>query len=100
MPIYSYKCPKCGNVFEKMEKASDNGKIARCESCNSQALRIFSPVGIIFKGSGFYSTDYKSSGSKASPVAKKPEEGNEKGDKPEKTPKPEKNSSKNDTKSK
>lgn len=80
MPIYSYKCSKCGNVFEKMEKVSDNGKVAYCDMCNAEALRIFSPVGIIFKGSGFYSTDYKSSGNKANLSEKKAEKTSEKKD--------------------
>ncbi len=64
MPIYSYKCKKCGRVFEKFQKAGSNST-EFCEECNSEAHRMFSPVGIIFKGSGFYSTDYKSGSNKA-----------------------------------
>jgi len=62
MPIYSYKCEKCGKVFDKFQKASeDNGNNnVKCIYCNSGAHKLFSPVGIIFKGSGFYTTDYKS----------------------------------------
>ena len=58
MPIYSYKCGKCGEVFDKLVKAGGNGKV-KCVECKSDTQRVFSPVGIIFKGSGFYSTDYK-----------------------------------------
>jgi len=60
MPIYSYKCSNCGKVFDKFQKPGTNGK-TKCDFCSSEALRIFSPVGIIFKGSGFYKTDYGSS---------------------------------------
>lgn len=59
MPIYSYKCENCGEVFDKLVRAGGNGKV-KCEECKSDTQRVFSPVGIIFKGSGFYSTDYKS----------------------------------------
>ena len=67
MPIYSYKCESCGEVFDKFVKAGGNGK-AKCKECKSDTQRVFSPVGIIFKGSGFYSTDYKS-GSKSTKMA-------------------------------
>jgi putative FmdB family regulatory protein len=67
MPIYSYKCGSCGEIFDKLVKAGGNGKV-KCVECKSDAQRVFSPVGIIFKGSGFYSTDYKS-GSKSAKVA-------------------------------
>jgi putative FmdB family regulatory protein len=65
MPIYSYKCNNCGKIFDKFEKIGSTNKTF-CTDCNSEALRIFSPVGIVFKGKGFYSTDY---GSKSSKVA-------------------------------
>ena len=58
MPIYSYKCDSCGEIFDKLVKPGENGKVL-CVHCNSFTRRVFSPVGIIFKGSGFYSTDYK-----------------------------------------
>lgn len=64
MPIYSYRCKNCGKVFEKFRKVGSEGK-EYCDSCNSEALRLFLPSGIIFKGSGFYSTDYKSSSNKS-----------------------------------
>ena len=63
MPIYSYRCKNCGKVFEKFRKVGSEGK-EHCDSCSSEALRLFLPSGIIFKGSGFYSTDYKSSSNK------------------------------------
>jgi len=67
MPIYAYKCESCGEVFDKLGKVGGNGKV-KCMKCNSDTQRVFSPVGIIFKGSGFYSTDYKSE-SKSAKVA-------------------------------
>jgi putative FmdB family regulatory protein len=63
MPIYSYRCKNCGKIFEKFRTLGSEGK-EHCDSCNSEALRLFLPSGIIFKGSGFYSTDYKSSSNK------------------------------------
>ncbi|HHT78392.1 MAG TPA: zinc ribbon domain-containing protein [Actinobacteria bacterium] len=63
MPIYSYKCSDCEKIFDKFEKPTNSGKV-KCPDCGSEALRIFSPVGIVFKGSGFYSTDYNSKSSK------------------------------------
>lgn len=62
MPIYSYKCSNCEKVFDKFEKPGCDKGI--CPECGSEALRIFSPVGIVFKGSGFYSTDYNSKSAK------------------------------------
>jgi len=64
MPIYTYKCKSCGKIFEKFKNMSSNGK-EYCEGCSSEALRVFTPAGIIFKGSGFYTTDYKSGSNKA-----------------------------------
>ena len=63
MPIYSYKCEKCGKIFDKFQKVGCDD-IVTCIYCDSNASRLFSPVGIIFKGSGFYTTDYKSSSKK------------------------------------
>lgn len=64
MPIYGYKCKNCGKVFERFQKVGRN-TTEYCDDCNSEANRVFSPVGIIFKGSGFYSTDYKSGSNKS-----------------------------------
>ncbi|HEY4695721.1 MAG TPA: FmdB family zinc ribbon protein [Candidatus Hydromicrobium sp.] len=60
MPVYSYRCEKCGKIFDKFQKAGCDD-VVKCIYCDSSTSRLFSAVGIIFKGSGFYSTDYKSS---------------------------------------
>lgn len=57
MPIYEYRCLKCGHQFEKMQKIADK-PVSKCEKCKERVTRVFHPVAIHFKGSGFYSTDY------------------------------------------
>lgn len=69
MPIYSFKCEKCGRVFDEFLKAGNgngNNNKVKCIYCNSYARKLFLPTGIIFKGSGFYTTDYKSGSSNSS----------------------------------
>ncbi|MBM3707206.1 MAG: zinc ribbon domain-containing protein [Actinobacteria bacterium] len=68
MPIYTYKCTSCSKIFEKFKNMSSNGK-EYCEDCSSEAVRVFTPAGIIFKGPGFYTTDYKSVSNKTSAAA-------------------------------
>lgn len=72
MPIYTYKCTKCGEVFEKFHRMDSNGA-ENCQICNGETVRVFSPAGIIFKGSGFYTTDYKSGTNKANINSNSPE---------------------------
>ncbi len=57
LPIYEYRCLKCGHQFEKMQNITDDA-VRRCEKCGDQVTRLFHPVAVHFKGSGFYSTDY------------------------------------------
>jgi len=59
MPIYEYKCEMCGYTFEVFTSFSRNGA-RKCPHCGARARRIISPPGVIFKGSGFYSTDHRS----------------------------------------
>ena len=60
MPIYLYKCDNCGVQFEKQQKFSEPA-LVRCPECSEKAIRkVFQPVGIVFKGSGFYATDNRS----------------------------------------
>ncbi|MBI2850237.1 MAG: zinc ribbon domain-containing protein [Chloroflexi bacterium] len=58
MPIYEYECPGCSCRFEQKRSFSDTSP-AVCPHCHRHARRVFSPVPIIFKGSGFYVTDHK-----------------------------------------
>jgi putative FmdB family regulatory protein len=60
MPIYTYRCENCGVQFERRQKFSDD-PLKRCPECNKNSLRkVYLPVGIVFKGSGFYATDNRS----------------------------------------
>jgi len=60
MPTYEYECPKCGCRFEKLESITAKPK-AKCPECGARCKRLISAgTGIIFKGSGFYTTDYRS----------------------------------------
>ncbi|EWS80571.1 FmdB family zinc ribbon protein [Brachybacterium phenoliresistens] len=57
MPTYVYACKSCGNQFEKYQSFSEDSLLT-CPECHQDALRkVFNSVGIVFKGSGFYSTD-------------------------------------------
>jgi putative FmdB family regulatory protein len=56
MPIYEYKCKK-GHVFEVMQSFSDEA-LTECEVCGAPVQRVYHPVSVHFKGSGFYNTDY------------------------------------------
>ncbi len=56
MPIYQYHCAKCNSKFELKQSFNDES-IVVCPKCQNEAQRLFSPVPVIFKGSGFYTTD-------------------------------------------
>jgi len=56
MPIYEYRCEQ-GHTFEVMQRMSD-GPVESCETCEAPVSRVFHPVAVHFKGSGFYNTDY------------------------------------------
>lgn len=62
MPTYEYKCMSCSSVFEYFEKITDEPRRI-CEECGGEIKRLISGgLGPIFKGSGFYQTDYKNTG--------------------------------------
>jgi putative FmdB family regulatory protein len=66
MPTYGYRCGACGHEFEIVQKISDE-PLGTCPKCQGKLSKILYPTGVIFKGSGYYTTDYKaSSGSPAS----------------------------------
>ncbi len=89
MPTYEFKCPK-GHVFEKFYPTITNTRRLKCPQCGKLAQRLISGgAGLVFKGSGFYVTDYKRAGEKAEKTDKV-----EKPEKPaESKPKPKKDSS-------
>ena len=83
MPIYTYRCENCGVQFERAQKYSE-APLTRCPECNKKSLRkVYTPVGIVFKGSGFYATDHRSPsgarthGDHAAQAEKKAAEGGE-----------------------
>ena len=60
MPIYTYRCENCGVQFDQSQKFSDSS-LTRCPECGKKTLhKVYTPVGIVFKGSGFYATDNRS----------------------------------------
>lgn len=79
MPTYEFKCP-LGHEFEKMEKMSATGTV-KCPTCGKQARRVISGgAGFVFKGSGFYQTDYKHAG-KAESASEKSDKADAKSEK-------------------
>jgi putative FmdB family regulatory protein len=56
MPIYEYRCEQ-GHTFEVMQRMSDD-PVASCQTCEAPVERVFHPIAVHFKGSGFYNTDY------------------------------------------
>jgi putative FmdB family regulatory protein len=59
MPIYEYRCEN-GHLFEVMQKITED-PVTQCETCSAPVQRVFHPVAVHFKGSGFYNTDYGTS---------------------------------------
>jgi putative FmdB family regulatory protein len=68
LPTYQYTCTECGEPVEAVQKFSDP-PLTVCEACGGKLRKVFSPVGIVFKGSGFYRTDSRKASS-ASDTAK------------------------------
>jgi len=66
MPIYEYKCKKCGKISEFIKSIKSNDKVETCPDCGGKAVRIVSQSSFILKGSGWYVTDYKRSNSSSS----------------------------------
>lgn len=65
MPTYEYACRSCGNHLEVVQAFTED-PLTECPACQGSLRKVFSPVGIAFKGSGFYKTDSRSSGRSAS----------------------------------
>lgn len=73
MPTYGYRCTVCSHEFERVQKMSDP-RITECEECDGLVKKIIYPVGISFKGDGFYINDSKKETAKAKPAETKPAE--------------------------
>jgi len=123
MPTYGYRCGSCGHEFEIQQRITDQ-PLAACPKCGGKLSKMLYPAGIIFKGSGYYTTDYKGSGtgsagssngaapasegsseskpetkSESKPESKSESKGESKGEtKSESKPKPESNSKSTDKK--
>jgi putative FmdB family regulatory protein len=65
VPTYQYACTECGGQLEAVQKFTDEALTVH-EDCGGRLRKVFSPVGIVFKGSGFYRTDSRGSGSSGS----------------------------------
>ncbi|MEU6283389.1 FmdB family zinc ribbon protein [Streptomyces sp. NPDC047028] len=69
MPTYQYQCTACGEGLEAVQKFTDDA-LTECPSCQGRLKKVFSAVGIVFKGSGFYRNDSRGSSSSSSPASK------------------------------
>ncbi len=63
MPTYSYECTQCADRFDVVQAFTDDA-LTECEKCSGRLRKLFSSVGVVFKGSGFYRTDSRESGKK------------------------------------
>jgi len=64
MPTYEYRCERCSTTVEVVQSFAD-AALTTCEVCGAQLRKVYAPVGIVFKGSGFYKTDSRSSASRS-----------------------------------
>ena len=70
MPTYQYQCTACGEGLEAVQKFTDDA-LTECPNCQGRLKKVFSAVGIVFKGSGFYRNDSRGSSSSSSPASSK-----------------------------
>lgn len=76
MPTYVYACKSCGERFEVVQKMSD-APLTDCRSCDGQVRRVIFPPAVVYKGTGFYVTDYKNGGSSSSSSSSSSEKASE-----------------------
>ncbi|WP_330288635.1 FmdB family zinc ribbon protein [Streptomyces sp. NBC_00576] len=69
MPTYQYQCTECAEGLEAVQKFTDDA-LTECPSCGGRLKKVFSAVGIVFKGSGFYRNDSRGSSSSSAPASK------------------------------
>jgi len=68
MPTYQYACTECGHQFEQVQSFSEDA-LTECPACTGKLRKLYNAVGVVFKGSGFYRTDSRSSSSASEPAA-------------------------------
>lgn len=68
MPTYQYQCTECGEGLEAVQKFTDDA-LTVCPSCDGRLKKVFSAVGIVFKGSGFYRNDSRGASSSSTPAS-------------------------------
>ncbi|MFI6050866.1 FmdB family zinc ribbon protein [Streptomyces violascens] len=68
MPTYQYQCTECGEGLEAVQKFTDDA-LTVCPNCDGRLKKVFSAVGIVFKGSGFYRNDSRGASSSSSPAS-------------------------------
>ncbi|MFJ4472821.1 FmdB family zinc ribbon protein [Streptomyces sp. NPDC089424] len=68
MPTYQYQCTECGEGLEAVQKFTDDA-LTECPNCQGRLKKVFSAVGIVFKGSGFYRNDSRGSSSSSAPAS-------------------------------
>ncbi|MFE3630289.1 FmdB family zinc ribbon protein [Streptomyces goshikiensis] len=69
MPTYQYQCTECGEGLEAVQKFTDDA-LTVCPNCEGRLKKVFSAVGIVFKGSGFYRNDSRGASSSSTPASK------------------------------
>lgn len=98
MPVYAYRCESCGIHFERQQSYSE-APLKRCPECNKYNLRkVIGPVGVVFKGSGFYATDNRSTSGLATPAKKEEGSSSEKSESTSSTESASKETTKSDKK--
>ncbi|MCH8612084.1 FmdB family zinc ribbon protein [Arsenicicoccus dermatophilus] len=70
MPTYSYRCSDCGEAFDIVQSFSDDA-LTECPACQGRLRKLFTSVGVVFKGSGFYRTDSRGSAASTPPASDK-----------------------------
>jgi putative FmdB family regulatory protein len=85
MPVYEYACTSCGERTEAKQRF-DEAPLEECPKCGGRLRKLYSPVGIVFKGTGFYATDGRTGHEAAQKAAKKEAEKGDGGSKKETKP--------------
>jgi len=70
MPTYEYECTKCAHRFDVVQKFTD-AALTTCDDCGGELRKVYSAVGVVFKGSGFYKTDSRGATSASTPSSTK-----------------------------